>query len=89
MLDFQGSVDKIDLHFIDANMLVEGDQAFRSIGSAAFTGGGAAGAGEMRVLNYNSYFLIEGDTNGDGVADFAIAVTTQGNVAMLHTDFIL
>jgi Ca2+-binding RTX toxin-like protein len=89
VLDFQGGVDKLDLHFIDADTLTPGDQAFRSIGTAAFTGGGAAGAGEMRVLNYNSFWMVEGDTNGDGAADFAITVVTQGNVPMLHTDFIL
>jgi Ca2+-binding RTX toxin-like protein len=89
VLDFLGGVDKIDLHFIDADTLTPGDQAFRSIGSAGFTGGGGASAGELRAYSHNGVWMVEGDTNGDGLADFAIAVTTQGNVTLLHTDLIL
>ena len=70
--------DSIMLGSIDANTYVAGDQAFTYIGSAAFTG--VAGQ-----LNYIGGF-VQGDTNGDRVADFMIQV----NAASLSaSDFSL
>jgi Ca2+-binding RTX toxin-like protein len=76
IVEFLPGEDLIDLSRIDANSHEAGDQAFRWIGSAAFTGAGASSAGELRAtLEYNNW-MIRGDTNGDGTADFAIAVFT-------------
>jgi Ca2+-binding RTX toxin-like protein len=70
--------DHINLAGIDANTQAAGDQAFGYIGSAAFSDV----AGQLR---YADHFL-EGDTNGDGTADFRVHV----NVASLqHGDFVL
>jgi len=70
--------DHINLAGIDANTQVAGDQAFGYIGSAAFSDV----PGQLR---YADHFL-EGDTNGDGTADFRVHV----NVATLqHSDFVL
>ncbi len=70
--------DHIDLAGIDANTQATGDQAFGFIGSAAFSGV----AGQLRYAAHS----LEGDINGDGVADFRIHV----NVASLqHGDLIL
>jgi Ca2+-binding RTX toxin-like protein len=56
--------DRNDLRAIDANLLVAGDQAFVPIGvNVPFTG-----AGQLR---FNGGYL-EGDVNGDRVADFQI-----------------
>jgi Ca2+-binding RTX toxin-like protein len=87
ILDFAPGTDKIDLSRIDANSLVGGDQAFRWIGSAAFTGGGAGGAGELRAVLSSGHWLVQGDTNGDGAADFVIDVTTPA--ALGAGDFLL
>jgi serralysin len=73
--------DKIDLSQIDANTLVADDQQFRFIGNnndfvAAF------GPGQLR---FNGGFL-EGDVDGDLVADFRIQVNSP---SMVDADFIL
>jgi Ca2+-binding RTX toxin-like protein len=63
--------DKIDLSAIDANLFVAGDQAFNPIGvNVAFTGA----AGQLR---FNGGFL-EGDVNGDRIADFQIHLDVAG-----------
>jgi Ca2+-binding RTX toxin-like protein len=77
--DFQHGADKIDLHAIDAKTTVAGDQAFTFIGNTAFSNT----AGELRY-DTASHTLL-GDVNGDGIADFAIAVTGIVNA----NDFIL
>jgi Ca2+-binding RTX toxin-like protein len=70
-------VDKIDLQRIDANVVVEGDQAFTYIGAAAFSAAGPASAGELRVYEHArnpGTWFVEGDTNGDGIADLVIVL---------------
>jgi Ca2+-binding RTX toxin-like protein len=63
--------DKIDLSAIDANTLVDGNQAFIWIGNDnAFTPD--FGAGQLR---FNGGF-VEGDVNGDFVVDFRIQVSS-------------
>lgn len=87
IVDFQGGLDKIDLSAIDAGSAA-GDQAFTFIGSDAFS---ATGTGEVRSsfdAGANAW-RVEGDANGDGVADFAILVTTFFNQNPVATDFIL
>ena len=59
--------DRIDLSAIDALSGI-GDEAFRFLGKAAFSGAG----GELRTTVFDGYFVLEGDTNADGKADFAI-----------------
>ncbi len=73
--DFVSQVDKIDLVNIDANLNVAGDQAFRYIGSAAFT----RVAGQLRLADQ----VLSGDINGDGLADFRLGLT--GVSALLST----
>lgn len=78
--DFYASEDDyIDLHAIDADTTFGGNQNFEFIGSKAFSGE----AGELRF----SGGIVSGDVNGDGVADFQIAVT--GVTKMYAGDFYL
>ena len=86
ILDFASGADKIDLSRIDANTANgTGNDAFSFIGAAAFS----QKAGELRVTSDgNGSFLVEGDTNGDGVADLAIIVAA-GGVAPVMNDFFL
>jgi Ca2+-binding RTX toxin-like protein len=72
---FESGSDRIDLSRIDANVHLDGDQAFRFVGD--FTGAGQASAGEFRIradLSAPNRWFVEGDTNGDGRADLTIAL---------------
>lgn len=77
--DFQSGVDQIDLSAIDA---IRGgaNDAFTFIGDAAFST-----AGQLRYSAVSG--LVEGDVNGDGLADFQIALTSTPTLTA--SDFIL
>lgn len=76
--------DVVNLVQIDANTGRDGDQAFRFIGTQAFSGT----AGELRFeVVQKSYTMVWGDVDGDGTADLAIRLT--GVHALVATDFAL
>jgi len=75
--------DKIDLSLIDANTTLAGNQAFSFVGVKPFFGS----AGDLYVTNTMAGALVEGDVNGDGVADFRVLV--MGVTGMTAADFIL
>jgi Ca2+-binding RTX toxin-like protein len=62
--------DVIDLSGIDANSGRTGNQAFRFIGTDAFS----HTAGELRLTGTGNTMVLSGDLNGDGIGDFAIRV---------------
>ena len=75
--------DLIDLSLIDA-ITGGSDDAFAFIGSGAFS----SVAGELRFFAQNANtMVVEGDVNGDGVADFQIAVST--GLTLQSSDFLL
>ncbi|QRM56369.1 cadherin domain-containing protein [Sinorhizobium sp. BG8] len=77
IFDFNGKEgDRIDLSDFDANSVERGMQDFTYIGKNAFSGE----AGELRVTKALGNTLISGDTDGDGLADFAIALAGAVNV---------
>lgn len=80
---FEQSVDTIRLRPMDADTTVAGDQNFSFIGSAAFSGV----AGQLRYSHVNNFTYVEGDTNGDGTADFFIRI--NGIHALITSDFTL
>jgi Ca2+-binding RTX toxin-like protein len=82
ILDFSAG-DKINLVTIDANTAAGGNDKFSFIGSGAFTGK----AGELRAYQGNGGWIVEGDTNGDGLADLSIAVQTLNGHALSAADF--
>jgi Ca2+-binding RTX toxin-like protein len=88
ILDFASGSDKIDLSRIDANTTLAGDQAFSWIGSTAFTGSGAASAGQLRAYESGGNWFVEGDTDGNGVADLVIQLTAPSG-APVQSDFLL
>ena len=77
--------DLIGLAAIDANSLSGGDQAFTFISGAAFSNT----AGELRATLQSGSWLVEGDTNGDGSADFSLLVTLADADPFTAGDFIL
>ena len=89
--DFVHLVDDIDLRTIDANGAAPGNAAFKFLAakSAAFTGL----AGQLRWLQdnrpgvLNDKTIIEGDTNGNRVADFQIQLA--GLKSLTAGDFFL
>ncbi|MCZ8248908.1 calcium-binding protein, partial [Microcystis sp. LE19-195.1E] len=66
ILDFNTDLDTIDISAIDANSLNAGDQSFTFIGASDFSGQ----AGQLRFYGG----LLCGDTNGDAVSDFQLAI---------------
>jgi len=77
--------DRIDLSQIDA-ITGGGDDAFTLIGSAMF--GGIAG--QLRFTDTgNGVFNVEGDVDGDGVADFSILFTNVDAHPITTADFVL
>lgn len=75
--------DKIDVHLIDANTKAGGNQKFKFIGDDDFH----KKAGELRYEKKGGDTLIHGDVNGDGRADFSIALEQYVNLKA--SDFIL
>jgi Ca2+-binding RTX toxin-like protein len=74
--------DKIDLRLVDA--ITGGtDDVFTFIGNASFSDV----AGQLRYHVSNGDTFVEGDTNGDGQADFIIFVA--GSHSMVASDFLL
>lgn len=84
--DFEPGRDRIDLSAIDANGAATG-HSFTPLGTKAFTGH----AGELRWFTTTSdgkvATIIEGDTNGDGTADFRL--TLDGKHTLTSGDFLL
>lgn len=84
LFDFsQKGKDKIDVSAIDANTKAGGDQKFKFIGDDAFH----KKAGELRYEKRGGDTFVQGDVNGDGKADFSIALDPLINLKA--TDFIL
>jgi hypothetical protein len=75
--------DQIDLHLIDARESPVDDQAFKFIGTKAFTGH----EGELRYDRLKSDTYIYGDTDGDKRADFAIHLDDA--IKLKASDFVL
>jgi len=78
-----GEGDKIDLSAIDANGALAGDPTFAFIGLDSFN----QVAGELRSSMTAGGTIVQGDVNGDGKADFSIALT--GNILLQAGDFNL
>jgi Ca2+-binding RTX toxin-like protein len=68
--------DKIDLKAIDANTRKSGDQAFSFISKKAFK----HKAGELRYEKASGGIVVSGDVNGDGKADFSLALKGLKNI---------
>jgi hypothetical protein len=87
--DFTPGEDRISLSAIDANTKLAGNQAFKFLGTAAFTS--APGGLVYRQFNEtgtaNDITVVYGDVNGDKLADFQIELS--GLKTLTAADFIL
>ncbi|MBB6469917.1 Ca2+-binding RTX toxin-like protein [Aminobacter lissarensis] len=77
--DFEHGIDRVNLSLIDANLRVQGDQAFSFIGDRQFSGK----AGELHFVNH----VLSGDVDGDKVADFGIQI--EGSSVLTTVDFVI
>jgi Ca2+-binding RTX toxin-like protein len=84
ILDFMSGQDRIDLSRVDAVAGTELNDAFSFIGSAAF----GNQAGQLRAFNFaENRWQVEGDVDGDGVADLVIEVYLEDGQSLVATDF--
>lgn len=83
LLGFSLGQDRIDLVDIDARATPAGDQAFRFIGDDGFHGR----EGELRYKFQGPNTIVQGDIDGDRVADFAI--TLKRHLDLDRGDFLL
>jgi Ca2+-binding RTX toxin-like protein len=75
--------DRVNLHSMDANTATASDDDFKFIGTQNFH----HVPGELRFYVDGANSIVQGDTNGDGVADFSIKLL---NVHSLNSaDFLL
>ena len=81
--DFAHHQDVMDFSAIDANPNSAANDAFQWIGFSNFSGA----AGQLRAQFVGSYTVVQGDLNGDHVADFEIGV--DGTQHLLSSDFLL
>ncbi|MGL4397039.1 MAG: calcium-binding protein [Hyphomicrobium sp.] len=81
--DFRHLVDDIDIRGIDASSKKAGNQNFVFIAKQAFH----QKAGELHYKYAGASTIVEGDTNGDGQADFQIQLS--GRITLTKADFIL
>lgn len=82
ILDFERGADRIDLKTIDA-VAGSGNQSFTWIGGAGFH----RVKGELRFQDSGDDVIVQGDTTGDGKADFDILVASVSKLD--KGDFIL
>lgn len=82
IMDFLQGADVIDLAGIDANSVLDGDQSFNFISTAAFTS-----AGDLRFSFDGTSTILEADVNGDLSADLKVALI--GNINLQAADIIV
>jgi serralysin len=81
ILDFASGVDRIDLSAIDAVAGTGANDSFSWLGAAAFSNQ----AGQLRAVAAGGQMRIEGDTDGNGIADLVIVAT---GTTILAGDFV-
>jgi serralysin len=77
--------DKVDVSAIDANSAVAGNQAFTFVDNFTHV------AGQLEwTQTAPTGYLIQGDTNGDGAADFSLQIYAAPGFGTIHGwDFML
>ena len=79
----QGANERMLLNLVDANTVAGGNQAFTFIGTGAFTGV----AGQLHYVHQGVDTYVEGDLDGDSVADIFIRLDGLHN--LVAGDFVL
>ncbi|MBN9021493.1 MAG: hypothetical protein J0H08_05245, partial [Rhizobiales bacterium] len=79
-----GAGDRIDLSTIDANGTKKGDKAFKFLKKE---GADFTKAGQVSFDQKKGNTFVQGDTNGDGKADFKLLIV--GEIDLTKGDFVL
>jgi Ca2+-binding RTX toxin-like protein len=89
--NFVAGTDKIDVGRVDAKASTSDlNEAFIFIGSNAFSAAGPNAPGQLRTYNVSgNLWRVEGDVNGDGVADLVIDVHVEASQPLTAGDFIV
>ncbi len=80
-----GGIDMLDLFGIDADSNTGADDAFDFIGSNAFSNT----AGELHQVAQGNHTIVEGDVDGDSIADFQILLANTLGLVLTASDFVL
>jgi Ca2+-binding RTX toxin-like protein len=84
ILDFsRAQGDRIDLADIDANLQVDGNQAFSFIGQGPFTG-----AGQLRCYQQGGFTYVEANTT-DAIGGAEMVILLDGLITLRGGDFLL
>jgi Ca2+-binding RTX toxin-like protein len=88
---FVAGTDKIDVGRVDAKASTSDlNEAFIFIGSNAFSAAGPNAPGQLRTYNVSGdLWRVEGDVNGDGIADLVIDVHVEAGQPLTAGDFIV
>jgi Ca2+-binding RTX toxin-like protein len=84
--DFTIGQDKINFVNLDTNPGLAGIQSFVYVGTAAFSGGGAA---QIRYLTSGADLIVQCDVNGDALADMEIILQGLAGQSLSASDFKL
>jgi Ca2+-binding RTX toxin-like protein len=84
--DYTIGGDRLNFSALDTNAGLAGIQGFAFVGSAAFSGGGAA---QLRYANSGADLLVQADVDGDGFADMEIILQGLAGGTLTAADFIL
>jgi VCBS repeat-containing protein len=89
--NFVAGTDKIDVGRVDAKASTSDlNEAFIFIGSNAFSAAGPNAPGQLRTYNVSGdLWRVEGDVNGDGIADLVIDVHVEAGQPLTAGDFIV
>ncbi|HZF94765.1 MAG TPA: RTX toxin, partial [Allosphingosinicella sp.] len=81
----------VDVGRIDAKAsTADANEAFIFIGSNAFSAAGPNAPGQLRTYNVSGdLWRVEGDVNGDGIADLVIDVHVEAGQPLTAADFIV
>ncbi|HMP56918.1 MAG TPA: calcium-binding protein, partial [Novosphingobium sp.] len=85
IVGFAVGEDRIDVSAIDPDAILEGDQSYAFIGSAAFSAN--PGKAEVRFVHSGGNTLVHFDNDGNGTIDMSIVV--NGIHALSAAEFIL